>query len=480
MKVNHKSMVKMLVCVALVSVLAASFLPAVSAGPKKPLAKNVIVMISDGWGYNQIAATDYYQYGQAGVQLYEEFPVRYAMSTYMDQGSYDPDAAWNDFYYFMSGATDSAAAATTMSTGIKTHSGAIGVGPDGSPLTHVMQLAEDLGKATGVVSSVEFSHATPAGFVAHNVSRNNYVEIANEMIYSSHTDVIMGAGNPCFDNDGNYTGKYGDQGQFTYEGCGSESKHKYVGGTATWADLKDGTVTGGDGQERTVIQTREEFQDMMGGDTPDRVIGIPHAYKTLQYNRSAVDVPCYTDEYGNEVCEEPYPYWTDVIETVPTLEEMTKAALNVLDNDKDGFMLMVEGGAVDWAGHGNSSARVIEEQIDFNHAVEAAIDWVRANSNWGETLLIVTGDHETGYLTGPGSNPDWMPVVNNGAGNQPGMEWHSGSHTNQLIPFFAKGDAARQFRHAADGWDPIRGSYLDNVDLGKALFYTIDPSYSSE
>ena len=88
---------------------------------------------------------------------------------------------------------------------------------------------------------------------------------------------------------------------------------------------------------------------------------------------------------------------------MPTLTEMSLAALNVLDNDPDGLYLMIEGGAVDWAAHANQSGRMIEEAIEFERAVEAVLDWVQTNSNWGETLLIVTGDHETGYLTGPDS-----------------------------------------------------------------------------
>jgi alkaline phosphatase len=96
------------------------------------------------------------------------------------------------------------------------------------------------------------------------------------------------------------------------------------------------------------------------------------------------------------------------------------------------------------------------------------IEWVKANSNWGETLLIVTGDHETGYLTGPdsGMGPVWNPIVNNGAGVLPGMEWHSYSHTNSLIPFYAKGDAARLFTGYADEEDPVRGRYIDNTEIG--------------
>ncbi len=79
------------------------------------------------------------------------------------------------------------------------------------------------------------------------------------------------------------------------------------------------------------------------------------------------------------------PYAEPLIDSVPTLEEMTRAALNIVDNDPDGFVLMVEGGAVDWAAHANHSGRVIEEEIDFNHSVEAVVEWVEKNSNWGET-----------------------------------------------------------------------------------------------
>jgi alkaline phosphatase len=153
---------------------------------------------------------------------------------------------------------------------------------------------------------------------------------------------------------------------------------------------------------------------------------------------------------------------------------MTKAALNILDNDEDGFFLLVEGGAVDWAGHGNQSGRVIEEQIDFNRSVEAVVKWVRKNSNWRETLVIVTGDHETGYLSGPDSNPDWNPLVNNGTDVLPGMEWYSGSHTNQLIPFFAKGRGARRFMKKADEFDPQRGPYIDNIEIAEVLFDLFD------
>jgi alkaline phosphatase len=241
---------------------------------------------------------------------------------------------------------------------------------------------------------------------------------------------------------------------------------KYVGGEDTWNDLVAGTAGGdadGDGVDDpwTLIQTRAEFQALMHGPTPKRVAGTAQVYQTLQVNRSG-------DYYAD-------PYVVPLIESVPTLEEMTKAALNILDDDPDGLFLMIEGGAVDWASHGNGSGRMIEEALDFERSVEAVVDWVQANSNWGETLLIVTADHETGYLTGPGSDPDWMPIVNNGAGVLPGMEWHYDGHTNALVPLSAKGDAARMFSRYADEYDPVRGPYVDNAELAHLVFWTMDP-----
>ena len=169
------------------------------------------------------------------------------------------------------------------------------------------------------------------------------------------------------------------------------------------------------------------------------------------------------------------PFEASFIETVPTLEEMTQAALNVLDHDPDGFFLMVEGGAIDWASHANQSGRMIEEHTDFEMAVEAVVDWVEKKSKWDETLLIVTGDHETGYLNGPGSDPTWEPIVNNGAGIMPGMEWHSGSHSNSLMVLSAIGRAASLLRRYADEIDPVRGRYLDNTEVANVIFRSMTP-----
>ncbi|MEZ4485173.1 MAG: alkaline phosphatase, partial [Syntrophotaleaceae bacterium] len=185
------------------------------------------------------------------------------------------------------------------------------------------------------------------------------------------------------------------------------------------------------------------------------LLGIPQVERTLQQRRD-----------GDP---QAWPYAVPLLKTVPTLTEMTRAALNVLDNDADGFLLMVEGGAVDWASHANQTGRMLEEQLDFDRTVAAVVHWVETCSNWDQTLLIVTADHETGYLTGPGSDPGWQPLVGNGRNRLPTMEWHHDNHTNSLVPLFAKGRGAEGLFPLVKGHDPVRGPYVDNTALAEAV-----------
>lgn len=456
---KRKSLGKILTAAAMTGLLmigsiapaAAATTGAVKLTGEGKTVKNVILMISDGWGYNQILSTDYYMDGKIGTQSYERFPTKVAMSTYSfgkskaafddANGVYSPDL-WLDFNSFKNNPTDSASAGTAMSTGTKTYDNAIGVDQGEKALKQITADFEALGKATGVITSVEFSHATPASFVAHNVSRNNYSAIANEMIRDSATDVIMGAGNPLYDDNG------------VRRTSVTDSNYNYVGGKATWDALMAGTLANdadsdGDAEAWNLIQNKAAFEALQTGETPDRVIGIPQVFTTLQQARAGNgNANAFTVPFNAEV---------------PTLDVMAKGALNVLDNNQDGFFLMIEGGAIDWAGHANQSGRLIEEQADFNATVNAVCKWIEQNSSWSETLLIVTGDHETGYLTGTAGV--YNAVQNNGKGQMPAMAWNSGDHTNQLIPFFAKGMGAELFKKVADQMDTVRGNYLDNTEI---------------
>jgi hypothetical protein len=134
---------------------------------------------------------------------------------------------------------------------------------------------------------------------------------------------------------------------------------------------------------------------------------------------------------------------------------------------------MIEGGAVDWANHEKKLDRMIQEQTDFNLAVEAVFDWIETNSSWNETLLIVTADHESGCLWGPGSSgTTFNTIVNNGTGILPGTTYYTGAHTNQLVPFYARGVGSELFAGYVDGTDTtaalkyaFSGQYIDNTDI---------------
>jgi alkaline phosphatase len=434
------------------------------SAPDKPLARNVILLLGDGGGYNQHEAGSLYDTGERAGEAYQEFPFQSAMSTYSfgpywttdcptTPVGYDPALAWSEWDYVTHDPTDSAASATAMATGVKTYNRAIGVDCDRTPLPNITEAFENQDKSTGVVSSSVMSSATPAAFVAHNDNRYSEPAIAKEMVESSATDVIMGAGHPFFDDQGVRV---------------STGDFKFIG-KAVWNGLVAGTE-GGDANGNgtpdpfTLVQTRDEFRSLMSGETPGRVFGMAQVFKNLQVDRA-----------GDPMAD---PYVVPFRDTVPTLSEMALGALNVLDENPNGFFLMAEGGGTDVAASAHQAGRMVEEEISFDRAVDSVLGWVDENSNWGETLVIVVSDHETGYLTGPGSGPTsdgpvWTPLTDNGQGVVPGLQFNLDSHTNSLVPVYAKGDAGRLLRTMVDGTDPVRGRYVDNTDIHQLLMDTL-------
>ncbi len=447
--------------------LLAGILTPALATPQPGAPKNVVIMIADGTGFNAFLAGDYYMNGEVRQQIFErEDWVRLACSTYSlgkdsadDDGVsyYNPAVMWEDFQTLNKYATDSSASATAIATGVKTYDYAIGVDQAKQPLSSLVSEFEAMGKATGAVSSVPISHATPASFVAHNPNRNDYAGISREEVWESPCEVLLGGGNPDYDD----SGKKLDQAKYTY----IEEE--------TWLKLTSGQVTGadadGDGKadDWTFIQEKADFEAVAAGtNVPDRLLGIFTAGSTLQCYRAGYDMPM----------EEPFK--TPFNENVPDLATMSTAALNVLDKDPDGFFLMIEGGATDWANHSGRGAAFIEEYADFVKAIETVCSWIESSSSWDETLLVITADHETGYITN--AKGSFGVVGNNGKGAMPAMAYNSGGHTNQLVPFFAKGAGAQSFIAYADLNDPalaryfgrafgITGDYLDNTEISQAI-----------
>ncbi len=451
-------------------------------------AKNVILMIADGSGFNSWQATSMYEgkwdpAKRQSTQVYDGPGwIKYACTTYpltlskrptgnivqVAALQYDAKRAWDTapawsltgrtfagYQFLMGGATDSAAAATALATGVKTYNAAINWSVTNRPLTAqtVAEIAKGRGKAVGVITTVQWSDATPAGLGgAHNVERHNYEQIANEMLGAPYLDVIMGTGNPDFDD----------------EGRPAKKKAGYVGGAATWQQLKAGTHPG----RWRLIQTKAEFEALAAAAHPEakKVLGVPQVHATLQQARGKY-------RKGDTPFREP------LNATVPTLATMARAAINVLAQEPKGFYLMIEGGAVDWANHANQPARMIEEQIDFHRAVQAVVDWVEAHGSWSDTLVILTADHETGMLWGEKSNSvAFDPLSDRGKGAVPGLRHNSLSHTNSLVPLVARGagcerlaDLVRgQDAEAAGRWS-FSGQYLDNTDVFKVMQAAIAP-----
>lgn len=433
--------------------------------------KNVILLISDGGGYNQYDIASIYESGQAShqvvvdpktgaitnvpgdpVQIYETWPVQLSQSHYSasGRGYYDTNEAWGSFDWVKEGPTDSAAAGTALGTGVKTNNGILGITPDGDRLLTLGEQAQAVGKAVGLVTSVPFAHATPSGFIAHNPDRWDNHGIANEII-DSGVDVVIGGGHP------NYT-----------DANKPRSSHYGEGSWISQADFE--RVSSGQ-TPFTYIESKSQFEQVAAGENvPDKLFGLARVAETLQYNRPGL-------ETNNNVLPFTDPFNTDV----PSLETAAKAALNVLEQDEDGFFLMIEGGAVDWAGHANQTTRVIEEQIGFNDSIEAVSNWVETNSSWDETLVIITADHETGFLSGPGAGSEtgWTPLEGE-AGELPNVTWHSGNHTNSLVPLFAKGTGSDILAARAVNWDIVRGAYLDNTDIGEVIFDFLGHSESGD
>ncbi|SJM71513.1 alkaline phosphatase [Gulosibacter sp. 10] len=427
--------------VALAGAGTAFAAPAMADADVSP--KNVIVLIGDGMGYNHIDFMNAKDTGETHWQVQrggdnKVIPAgqntapegwqawdHVGMSTHWHDGPvYDPQQSWTDFEWNKNSPTDSAAAGTAMATGHKTYNAGLGVDYDGNVVENLSERALELDKGAGVVSSVPYSHATPAAYSSHAESRNDYHDIANQQIYGD-LDVVIGTAHPYYTDDNEPQ----EQGDFTYI---SEEDWNAVSGGET---------------DRTFIETNEDFEALTTGDTPDQVFGTPQVATTLQQARSE----------GADFND------------VPDLSTLSLGALNVLDENENGFMLMIEGGAIDWTGHANESDRNLEEVRDFDEAVNSVVDWVETNSSWDETLVMVTADHETGYLYGP-TEGDFSPIIpTDGDVQFPEHSWNSPDHTNMLVPLFFKGPGSEQLNELADQRDLLRGHYLDNVEPAQWL-----------
>jgi alkaline phosphatase len=278
--------------------------------------------------------------------------------------------------------TDSAPAGTAMATGYKTTDKFIGVGPieDNAlstyrlptevpgatdaekwnwfsyrPLATVVEGAKHQGKATGLISTSRVSHATPASYAAHAEARSLENDIAEQLVYQN-LDVVFGGG---------------------WDRLLPEPD----GGSRTDGEnLLDVLKARG----YQWVQTEAEMTALTGG----KAWGL-FAESAMMPD---IDRQYACEQADEQACNE------------PTLAEMTGKAIELLSKNKNGFILMVEGSQIDWAGHANDPAYMLHDFLAFDDAVRVALDFAKANPG---TMLLAAPDHNTGGLTLGNRSVNW-------------------------------------------------------------------------
>jgi alkaline phosphatase len=253
--------------------------------------------------------------------------------------------------------TDSAAGASAWATGVKTYNGAISVDVDGNPLPTIGAEAAEAGLATGLVTTAQVTDATPAAFFSSTTDRALQDQIARQYLEVSEPQVVLGGGE-------DWWLPAGDEGVFPPRA-----------GDA--ADPEVSRSQQGDQIARAEGLGYEYVHDAAGlaAAEGDRLLGLFANEEMFQMREEGLG-----DEYA----------------PVVPLADMTAKALDVLSEDDDGFFLLVEEEGVDEMAHHDNGARMLQTMRALDDAVQVARDYVAEHP---DTLLIVTGDHETGGLT---------------------------------------------------------------------------------
>ncbi len=295
-------------------------------GKKGEIAKNIIFMVSDGMSTGTLNMADLLLKRKEGrssswIKLYEENRGRRAFADTSSANAL---------------VTDSAAGSSAWGGGVKVPNGSLNVNADGSFNKPILQKFKEAGKATGCVTSVTITHATPAGFCINSKSRGDESAIA-KLYLDQKFDVMMGGGLEFF----------------------SKEKRKDK------ADLLGDFEKAG----YNVALDREAMM-RLGNQEQKPVLGV--------------------------YCEGGLPYALDAQQdaalqkAIPTLAEMTRKTISLLSANKKGFVMQVEGGKVDWAAHANDTAGLLYDQIAFDDAVKVALEFAEKDK---ETLVIITTDH---------------------------------------------------------------------------------------
>jgi alkaline phosphatase len=349
--------------VALPADAAPSLTPATPPDLPAPVARNLVLMVGDGFGIGQVSTASVVLHGADGGMAVERAPVVGLMKTACADRP----------------VTDSAAAATAMATGFKVDYRTISVLPDGRRPTTLFEAAAARGLAVGAVTTTGLTDATPAGFATHAASRYDYADILRQML-ASRFDVLIG---------GDYTLKTKPMGQKDYRDALLRAEELAADGV-------------------TVVRHTEDLREAT---TPFVALLGPR--------------PGSRTAYG------------------PPLAETTSLALDRLATvGREGFVLLVESELTDDSGHDNDVDALVEAVMELDAAVSTVLDFAARR---GDTIVLVTADHDTGGVGLTSYDVYGGPVR---------VGWSSLEHTSQWVPLFAFGPGAELF-----------GGVLDNTDL---------------
>tara|TARA_R110002074_G_scaffold14149_4_gene49423 strand:- start:3669 stop:4784 length:1116 start_codon:yes stop_codon:yes gene_type:complete len=320
--------------------------------------KNVILLISDGTGLSQISSAYFFKDAEPNYSRFENIGFIKTSSSKED-------------------VTDSAAGATAFASGVKTYNGAIGVTPDSLSVPTLIELVQSQKIRTGVIATSSITHATPASFYAHEISRRMYEEIAKDL-FDSDIDFFAG------------------------------------GGLKFFTKRKDS------------LNLSQEFEDK----------GFYINTKNLTGLKSIRD---YT-KAGFLLADDAMPKMQDG--RGDFLPNATQLGMDFLNNDK-GFFMMVEGSQIDWGGHVNDADYTVAELIDFDNAIGRALDFAEKDGN---TLVIVTSDHETGGFTLRSKRKKRENGKEYSDYSEVDISFSTTGHSATLIPVFAYGPGAEKFK----------------------------------
>ncbi|MCP3673770.1 MAG: alkaline phosphatase [Gammaproteobacteria bacterium] len=321
--------------------------------------KNVILIIGDGMGPAQVGLLEAYA-------RQSKTPVLKTRTTAFKRMMNEGGVLGVSMTYAANVlVTDSAASATQLAIGKPAKPETIGVDSQGYPRESVLVIAKKMGKATGLVSDVRITHSTPAAFAAHQPHRSLENEIALDML-ATGPDVMLSGGLrhwiPEQAND-HSSAIYKQLSQMTDGAINFNSKRSDERNLLSEAQQ----------QGYQLAFTNKQMQKANAKET-EKLLGL--------FTNSAFPDAIITDRDRN-----------NPERTIPTLKEMTSKAIGILDNNDQGFFLMIESGLIDWAAHYNDTGTMLHEMLKMNETLNYVLDWANGRD---DTLIVVTADHETG------------------------------------------------------------------------------------